>query len=75
MEAPKLSNAASKRNNLIKLTHYDETQKRAHDSHIVRAKENPKLSQGPKVGLAKDKHQAPTNGLKLSVRTVIESEA
>ena len=27
------------------------------------------------VGPAKDKHQAPTNWLKLSVRAVIESEA
>ena len=30
--------------NLIKLTHYDETKKRAHDSQIVRAKEELKLS-------------------------------
>ena len=36
----------SSRNNLIKLTHYDETKKRAHYSHIVRAKENLKLSYG-----------------------------
>ena len=27
------------RNNLIKLTHYDETKKKAHDSEIVRSKE------------------------------------
>ena len=27
-------------NTLIKLTHHDETKKRAHDSQIVRAKEN-----------------------------------
>ena len=33
-------------NTLIKLTHNDETKKRAHDSQIVRAKENLKLSQG-----------------------------
>ena len=32
--------------NLIKLTHHDETKKQAHDSQIVRAKENLKLSQG-----------------------------
>ena len=31
-------------NNLIKLTHYGETKNRAHDSQIVRAKENLKLS-------------------------------
>ena len=31
---------------LIKLTHYDETKKGAHDSQKVRAKENPKLSHG-----------------------------
>ena len=28
------------------ITHYDETEKRAHDSQIVRAKENLKLSSG-----------------------------
>ena len=33
-------------NTLIKLTHHDETKKRAHDSQIVRAKENLKLSHG-----------------------------
>ena len=37
-------NVPSKRNNIIKLTHYDETEKRAYDSQIVRAKENLKLS-------------------------------
>ena len=31
---------------LIKLTHHDETKKMAHDSQIVRAKENLKLSHG-----------------------------
>ena len=33
-------------NNLIKLTLHDETKKRAHDSHIVRAIANLKLSHG-----------------------------
>ena len=33
-------------NTLIKLTIHDETKKRAHDSQIVRAKENLKLSHG-----------------------------
>ena len=33
-------------NTLIKLTLHDETNKRAHDSQIVRAKENLKLSHG-----------------------------
>ena len=46
-------------NTLIKLTLHDETKKRAHDSQIVRAKENLKLSHG---------------GLHY-VRAVIESEA
>ena len=32
--------------NIIKLTHYDETEERAHDSQIVIAKENLKLSHG-----------------------------
>ena len=31
---------------LVKLTHHDETKKRAHDSQIVRAKENLKFSHG-----------------------------
>ena len=39
-------NASSQRNNLIKLTHYDGTKKGAHDSQIVRAKENLKLTYG-----------------------------
>ena len=59
-------------NTLIKLTLHDETKKRAHDSQIVRAKENLKLST---VGPATDKHQAPAHRLKLYVRAVIESEA
>ena len=43
----------------------------AHDSQIIRAtKEKHKLNYGV---TAKDKHQAPTNGLKLYVRAVIES--
>ena len=43
-----LTNAMSispQRNNQIK-THYDDTKKRAHDSQIVRVKENLKLSYG-----------------------------
>ena len=32
-------------NTLINLTHYDETKKRAHDSQIVRAKENLTMAQ------------------------------
>ena len=51
----------------IKLTHFEDTRKRTHDLQIVRAEGNLKLSY--------DKHQAPTNGLKLYVRAVIESEA
>ena len=47
-------------NTLIKLTLHDETKKRAHDSQIVRAKENLKLSHGGSsyratVGPATDK--------------------
>ena len=64
--------ASSWRNTLIKLAHYDETMKIAHDSQIVRAKENLKLSHdGPSSG----KHQAPTHRLKLYARAAIESEA
>ena len=40
---PSLCNVSSQRNNLIKLTHYDETKKMAHDSKIVRATENVKF--------------------------------
>ena len=43
---PNLFNVLSQRNNRIKLTHYDETKERTHDSQIVRAKENHKLSYG-----------------------------
>ena len=43
---PSVYNASSQRNNQIKLTHYDETKKRAHDSELVKAKENLKLSHG-----------------------------
>ena len=39
-------------NTLIKLTPHDETKKRAHDSQIVRAKENLKLSQCSAFGEA-----------------------
>ena len=35
-----------RKNNLVKLTNYEETKKRACDSQIVRAKENFKLSYG-----------------------------
>ena len=59
-------------NTLIKLTLHDETKKRDHDSQIVRAKENLKLSH---CGSSYDKHQAPTHRLKLYIRAVIESEA
>ena len=43
---PNLRNASSQRNNLIKLTNYDETKKLAYDSHITRAIENRKESYG-----------------------------
>ena len=59
-------------NNLIKLTHYDETKKMAHDSQIVRAKKN---SSWATAGPAKGKRQVPTDRLKLYARAVIESEA
>ena len=41
-----MCNISSERNIQIKLTHYDDKKKRAHDSQIVRAKENLKLSFG-----------------------------
>ena len=51
---------------------YDETEKRAYDSQIARAKET---SSWAMVGPATAKHQAPTHRLKLYVRAAIESEA
>ena len=45
MEAFKLMQCIIMENTLIKLPIHDETKKRAHDSQIVRAKENLKLSQ------------------------------
>ena len=57
---------------LLSNNQHDETKKRAHNSQIVRAKENLKLSH---VGPATDKHQAPTHRLKLYVRAIMESEA
>ena len=50
---PKYCNGPSKTNNLIKLKHYDETKKTSHNSQIVRAKENLKLShRGPSYSQA-----------------------
>ena len=43
---PNYCNVSSKRNNLIKLTHYDDTKKRAHDSQIVRSNVNLNLNHG-----------------------------
>ena len=43
---PDYYNVSSQRNNTIILTHYDETEKMAHGSQIVRAKENLKFSHG-----------------------------
>ena len=48
---PNYCNVSSQRNNLIKLTHYDYIKKRAHDSQIVQAKENLKLSNGGHTSL------------------------
>ena len=44
-----------------------------HDQQIVEAKENLKLSYGGPI--QRQKKQAPTNGLKLYARIVIESDA
>ena len=56
----------------IKLIHYDETKERAHDSQIIDAKGNLKLSQG---GSSQRSASGTNYGLKLYVRTVMESEA
>ena len=39
-----IANVSSYRNKIIKLTHYEDTEKRAHNSQIVRAKENLNLA-------------------------------
>ena len=57
-----------RKNNLIKLTHYDETKKRAHNSQIVRAKGKFQLRHGGPSQI----HALET---KLYVRAVIEFEA
>ena len=44
LRLPNYCNVLSWINNLIKLTRYHETKKKAHDSEIVRAKQNLKLS-------------------------------
>ena len=46
MEDIKLMQCIIMENTLIKLTLHDETKKSSHDSQIVRAKENLKLSHG-----------------------------
>ena len=56
---------------MIKLTHYDETEKRAHESQS----ELKKTSSWAMVGRATVMHQEPTHRLKLYARAVIESEA
>ena len=56
-----LTNTEKQRNNRIKLTHYDETNKRAHDSQI----ELKKTSSSATVGPANDKHQAPIQHYQL----------
>ena len=50
----------------------DETKKMTHDSLTVRTKENLKLSNDE---LRQNEYRAPTNGLKLHVKVVIESGA
>ena len=57
---------------LIKLTHHDETKERAHDSQIVRAKENLKLSHG---GPATDKfaEQKKRNKTKIFIQNTLIS--
>ena len=57
---PKYYIVPSQRNNLIKLSPYDEINKRAHYLQKVRAKGN-SICLRATVGPAKDKHQAPTN--------------
>ena len=50
---------------------YGDTKERAHDSQIVT--ELKKTSSCTMVDPAKDKYQAPTNGLNLNFRAVIKS--
>ena len=57
---------------LFKLTHYDKIKIMPYDSQIVCAKENIKFSY---CWPSQCQASAPTNRLKLYVRTIIESEA
>ena len=66
---PNLYNASSLRKKLIKLTHYDETKKRARDSQIVRAKENIKFTVEPRWAQPKTSiRQQPANESFMSGR-------
>ena len=58
-------------NNLIKLIHYGEAKKTAHNSQIVKAKEKLQLSHG---GHAKVKHQTQKKTMKALVRAVMMSD-
>ena len=46
MRLPNVRDVSPQRNKLIKSTYHDETNKRGHDSQMVRAKENLKMSYG-----------------------------
>ena len=63
--------ASSQRNNIIKLTPYGDTKKRAYISQKVRAKENLKLSHDGSI----QRQASGTRGLKLCAGTVIQPEA
>ena len=67
---PNYCHVSSQGNDIIKLMHYDEKKKMAHDSHIVRAKENLKLSHG---GPSYSQASATNPPIKALRRAVIES--
>ena len=48
------------------LTHYDETERRAHDSHIVRAKENLEFGHGGSI-------YSQASGTNLSIKALRQS--
>ena len=66
-------NVSSWRHSQIKLTHYDDTKKIAHDSQIVRAKKNLKLSySGPSQRQALGTDQ---NACILTIKVTITTAA
>ena len=70
---PNYFNVSSQRNNLIKLTHSDETKKRTHDSQKIRAKETLKLSHGAGTSVTGEHYADVIKQLRVTLKTNIET--